>query len=148
MTNSIILPVVIGLIIIIFLFIILLLVNRKRSYNKIKSIEMTKKHNQKNDINFKMEIETIFKRIQSLEQEVLQLKQENNILIEEFKNNILSKENNLKNNNFKPILNYNLFKERNNIIIDLYKAGKTKEEIAKVLNKSIREIEMVIKLIE
>ena len=65
------------------------------------------------------------------------------------KNNFLkSNGNDTDDNNFKQILNYNLFKEKNSAIIDLYKQGKPKEEIARILNKSIREIEMVISIVK
>lgn len=49
---------------------------------------------------------------------------------------------------FSQSLNYNLFLQRNSDIIHLYKEGNKAEDIAKNLNKSIREVEMVVKLIK
>lgn len=50
--------------------------------------------------------------------------------------------------NFNHLLNYNQFLNKNKPIVDLFKQNKTSEEIAKTLNKSVREIEMVLKLIK
>lgn len=89
----------------------------------------------------------IIDKIAKLELEILQLKKENNRIIQQHeKNNFLTNEDNLNDNSFKQVLNYNLFKEKNSAIIDLHRQGKPKEEIAKILNKSIRETEMVISL--
>jgi len=49
---------------------------------------------------------------------------------------------------FNQSLNYSMFLQRNNDIIQLYNEDTKIEDIAKKLNKSIREIEMVIKLIK
>jgi len=125
----------------------------KANYNRTEYQQKQNKNNREINIDSKVENKVIFEKIKKIEQEVLELKQEVlelkqeiNILSKE--NNILLNENNPKDRSFKPILNYNLFKEKNSVIIDLYKKGKSKEEMAKILNKSIREIEMVISLIE
>jgi len=121
----------------------------KANYNRTEYQQKQNKNNRQINIDSKVENKVIFEKIKKLEQEVLELQQEINILSKENKeNNILLNENNRKDRSFKPILNYNLFKEKNSVIIDLYKKGKSKEEMAKILNKSIREIEMVISLIE
>jgi len=121
----------------------------KANYNRTEYQQKQNKNNREINIDSKVENKVIFEKIKKLEQEVLELKQEINILSKENKENkILLNENNRKDRSFKPILNYNLFKEKNSVIIDLYKKGKSKEEMAKILNKSIREIEMVISLIE
>lgn len=52
------------------------------------------------------------------------------------------------NQNFDNVLNYNQFLRKNKAIVDLYKHNKTPEEIAQTLNKSIREVEMIIRLIK
>ncbi|AKL95451.1 hypothetical protein CACET_c20030 [Clostridium aceticum] len=49
---------------------------------------------------------------------------------------------------FNHSLNYNKFVEKNKDIIDVYKENNNLEETAKILNKSIREVEMVIKLVK
>lgn len=92
---------------------------------------------------------TIIEKITKLELEILKLKRENNRIIQQYnRNNPLINNNNTSDNNFKQVLNYNFFKEKNGAVIDLYMQGKPKEEIAKVLNKSIREVEMVINLVK
>ncbi|HZK56920.1 MAG TPA: hypothetical protein VFD17_01315, partial [Clostridia bacterium] len=89
---------------------------------------------------------TIINKIAELEQEILKLGKENNRIVRQHeKNNFLIDEHDT-NNDFEQVLNYNLFKEKNSNIINLYRQGAPKEEIAKVLNKSIREVEMVINL--
>ncbi len=92
---------------------------------------------------------TIIEKITELELEILKLKKENNRIIQQYnRNNHLIDNNNTSDNDFKQVLNYNFFKEKNGAVIDLYIQGKPKEEIAKTLNKSIREIEMVINLVK
>lgn len=49
---------------------------------------------------------------------------------------------------FNQMLNYNMFIQRNNNIIQLYQEGDTPDVIARKLNKSVREVEMVIKLVK
>lgn len=143
--NSILL--LIGGIILIVPLLVFFIIKNKRNYNKLESYKKDEKYSFEINKGSKVENEIIVERIKRLEHEVLLLKQENNRIIEEYrKNNNLINQNNLKNNSFKPVLNYNLFKEKNSTIIDLYEKGISKEEIAKVLNKSIREIDMVIKL--
>lgn len=93
--------------------------------------------------------ETIIEKITELELEILKLKKENNRIIQQYnRNNHLIDNNNTSDNDFKQVLNYNFFKEKNGAVIDLYIQGKPKEEIAKTLNKSIREVEMVINLVK
>ncbi|MCC5909826.1 MAG: hypothetical protein JJT76_05255 [Clostridiaceae bacterium] len=50
--------------------------------------------------------------------------------------------------NFSHLLNYNKFLAKNKKIIDMFHQNKTAEEIACQLNKSVREVEMVTKLIK
>lgn len=104
-----------------------------------------------NQLNNEQKIQTmiLLDRLNKLEEEVSKLKDENTALKEEYsKKSVLFDESPISSDKFKPILNYNLFKEKNSKIIDLYEKGKTKEEIAKILNKSIREVEMVISLVK
>ncbi|KAB3535853.1 hypothetical protein F8154_04880 [Alkaliphilus pronyensis] len=49
---------------------------------------------------------------------------------------------------FNQKLNYNIFTQKNTDIIRLHQEGNSPDEIARKLNKSIREIEMVIKLVK
>lgn len=49
---------------------------------------------------------------------------------------------------FDQLLNYNRFAKKNQRIIEMYQSGKSPEDIARNLGKSIREVEMVIKLIK
>ncbi|GAB6088208.1 DUF6115 domain-containing protein [Alkaliphilus crotonatoxidans] len=49
---------------------------------------------------------------------------------------------------FDQLLNYNRFTKKNERIIQLYQSGETPESIARKLEKSLREVEMVIKLIK
>lgn len=60
----------------------------------------------------------------------------------------LMKENNteIPSDDFGYLLNYNKFLQKNKDIIALLKKNRTPEDIAKELNKSIREVEMVLKL--
>lgn len=91
--------------------------------------------------------ETIIDKLAKLELEILKLKKENSRIVQQYeKNNFLTSKDNVNDNNFKQVLNYNFFKEKNSAIIDMHKQGKPKEEIAKILNKSIREVEMVINI--
>lgn len=109
--------------------------------------------------NFLKDKKIIMDRITALELEVLRIKNDNNKMAKQYeeKNFIPSENNlgannlninNLSDSNFKHVLNYKFFKEKNNDIINLYEQGRAIEEIAKVLNKSIREVEMVINLIK
>ncbi|QUH20809.1 hypothetical protein [Alkaliphilus sp. B6464] len=139
----------VGGIVLVVPLIISFILKNKRNHNKLEFYKKEEKYSSEINKGFKVENEIIVERIKRLEQEVLILKQENNRIIEEHrKNSNLINQNNLKNNSFKPVLNYNLFKEKNSTIIDLHEKGISKEEIAKVLNKSIREIDMVIKLVK
>jgi DNA-binding NarL/FixJ family response regulator len=52
------------------------------------------------------------------------------------------------NSNFSQALNYQSFLKRNDDIIKLYSEGRSIEEISKMLNKSFREVEMIIKLVK
>lgn len=61
---------------------------------------------------------------------------------------IIEDKQNIQEGNFNNLLNYNMFTKKNSDIIELYKSGISVEEIAKKLNKSIREVEMVIKLVK
>lgn len=87
--------------------------------------------------------------IAKLELEILKLRKENSEMAQRYKeSNLPVNEDNVGNNNFRQILNYNFFKEKNGAVIDLYRQGKSEGEIAKVLNKSIREVEMVVNLVK
>jgi len=81
----------------------------KANYNRTEYQQKQNKNNREINIDSKVENKVIFEKIKKLEQEVLELKQEINILSKENKENkILLNENNRKDRSFKPILNYNL----------------------------------------
>ncbi len=125
------------------LLFILLIFKEKKLNSKIDYFEEQSKGN----MYFTVDNKPISDRITKLELEILKLKKENSKIIQQYeKNKFLMGKNNVDNNNFKQILNYNFFKEKNSAIIDMHKQGKPKEEIAKILNKSIREVEMVINI--
>lgn len=120
----------------------LLIFKEKKSNSIIKYYE---KENQDIIVSNKI----IMKKIRKLESEIIRLNEENEKISKEYKKQDLNTYINEDiNDNFKQVLNYKFFKEKNSSIIDLYEEGKAKEEIAKILNKSIREIEMVINLIK
>ncbi|ABW19055.1 hypothetical protein [Alkaliphilus oremlandii] len=90
----------------------------------------------------------LLERIKQLEYEIIELKRNNSRVIKEnLSDEILSDEMDMDENEFKNILNYKIFKDKNKDILDLYDKGFPKESIAKNLNRSIREVEMVINLI-
>lgn len=94
---------------------------------------------------------TLLNEAKMLREEIIYLKK----LVEEIhsyleknvENNINSDDEENLTKNFKYLLNYNQFVNKNKDIIDLNKQNKSPEEIARLLNKSIREVEMVINLI-
>lgn len=124
---------IIGIGIVIISSFILFISKLKRSYSKTDYLE---EYNHKITQASKIENEIMLKKIANLEKEIENLKQSNTDLTE--KRDTYT--------NFKPMLNYNMFKERNKTIIDLYSKGNSKEEIAKIMNKSVREVEMIVKL--
>ncbi len=125
------------------LLFILLIFKGKKLNSKIDYFEEQSKGN----MYFTVDNKPILDRITKLELEILKFKKENSKIIQQYeKNKFLMGKNNVGDNNFKQILNYNFFKEKNSAIIDMHKQGKPKEEIAKILNKSIREVEMVINI--
>lgn len=90
----------------------------------------------------------LLERIKQLEYEVMELKSTSrNVTKENFNDETLSEEKDIDENEFKTILNYKILKDKNKDILDLYDKGFSKESIAKNLNRSIREVEMVINLI-
>lgn len=140
----------VGFIIVLIPLVLSFIVKEKKTNNS--RVNYYEKQNEENIISDKisiMESKIIMEKMTKLELEVLELKKENSKIIEQYKkSNLPENKNILRDNNFKQALNYNVFKERNNDIIDLHRQGKSKEEIAKTLNKSIREIEMIINLLK
>lgn len=123
----------IGIVIVIISSFVLFISKLKSSHSKTDHFE---EYNNKITQASKIENEIMLKKIANLEKEIQKLKQSNIDLTEKKETNT----------NFKHMLNYNLFKERNKTIIDLYNKGNSKEQIAKVMNKSVREVEMIVKL--
>lgn len=126
---------IIGIIIVITSLIIILISKQKKTNHKIEYIE---KYNNQIEQSLNIRNEILLKKIHDLENEVKKIKQNNLDLINKNKDNA----------DFKPMLNYSLFKQKNKDIVDLYKRGNNKEEIAKTLNKSVREVEMILKLVK
>ncbi|QUH26308.1 hypothetical protein [Serpentinicella alkaliphila] len=97
--------------------------------------------------------------IEQLKREVISIQKELSTVLEILNTNLMNTviepvedlkpdTKNSKIGSFSNILNYSKFLSNNKDIIDRYKNNKSIEEIAKELNKSIREVEMVIKLIK
>ncbi|SNR89263.1 hypothetical protein SAMN05446037_1001265 [Anaerovirgula multivorans] len=131
------------------------LIFKKKENDSIEEYILASGNSNQEEINlsrdlFKEGNDKIVIEIEQLRKEVTNLThviQEVYLLLEEQKNDEnLTVESNSE--NFNHLLNYNQFLNKNKPIIDLSKQNKTSEEIAKILNKSVREIEMVIKLIK
>ncbi|SCY13152.1 TraB/GumN family protein [Alkaliphilus peptidifermentans] len=96
--------------------------------------------------------ERIMHEISNMRSDILQVKNDILNLFELYNKN--NKTNTLGNivvdeeEPFNQTLNYNMFIQRNNNIIQLYQEGDTPDVIARKLNKSVREVEMVIKLVK
>lgn len=126
------------------LLFVLLILKEKKINSKIDHLEKQNRGNIYSAVGNK----SIPDRITKLELEISRLKKKNNEIIQWYeKDKFRTDKTNIGDNNFKQVLNYNFFKDRNSTIIDMYGQGKSKEEIARTLNKSIREIEMVINII-
>ncbi len=123
----------IGILIVIISAFVLFISKLKNNHSKTDYFE---EYNNKITQASKIENEIMLKKIANLEKEIQKLKQSNTDLTEKKETNT----------NFKHMLNYNLFKETNKTIIDLYNKGSSKEQIAKIKNKSVREVEMIVKL--
>ncbi|KAB3531355.1 DUF6115 domain-containing protein [Alkaliphilus serpentinus] len=90
-------------------------------------------------------------RMDIAEGDIIQLRKDTRQLMEVYNKAkeaalAVKKQNDEEATSFNQKFNYNLFTQRNHDIIELHQQGLRAEEIAKKLNKSIREIEMVIKL--
>ncbi|HZJ77024.1 MAG TPA: hypothetical protein VFC70_04875 [Oscillospiraceae bacterium] len=125
------------------LLFILLIFKEKKLNSKIDYFRKQSEGNMYLSVDNKI----ILDKIAKLESDVLKLRGENSKIIRQYeKDNLLTGKNDVSDNNFKQILNYNFFKEKNSDIIDMHKQGKSREEIARISNKSIREIEMIINI--
>lgn len=130
------------------LLFLLIVFKGKRLDNKINYLEGQNLDNMYLNNTSMKDNEQMLDRITKLELEVLRLRSENNKLAEQYeKSQSAINKNNDSDKNFKQLLNYNFFREKNSHVINLYEQGKAKEEIAKALNKSIREVEMIINLV-
>ncbi|SDK46385.1 hypothetical protein [Natronincola ferrireducens] len=112
--------------------------------NHIKDFErLIREGNQKtiDEINrLKLEIRELKKHVKTMENLIEEHKKDDSLQNENF--------NNMEEENFNYLLNYNKFIHKNKDVIELFKNNKTPEEIARILNKSIREVEMVTKLVK
>lgn len=131
------------------------LIFKKKENDSIEEYILASGNSNQEEINLSRDLlmkgnDKIAIEIEQLRKEVTDLThviQEVHLLLEEQKNDEnQTVESNSE--NFNHLLNYNQFLNKNKPIIDLSKQNKTSEEIAKILNKSVREIEMVIKLIK
>ncbi len=129
------------------LVVIIIVLIRKKAKKTKKYPIKGKHHDLGISTDNKIENSILLERIRRLEYEVSKLKEDNDEFIRK-NETILKEKDNINTFNFKPVLNYNMFKEKNRDIIHLYNKGMSQEDIAKSLNKSVREIEMVIKLIK
>ncbi|WP_026476030.1 DUF6115 domain-containing protein [Alkaliphilus transvaalensis] len=136
--------------IIVIISLILVFKNNSKEDEDFESQLIVGLGNQNNNYNPQDSInqEKMIKGINALNQEIVSIKDELSRLrqlphrVEE------SIDPNHQWENFEHSLNYNLFMQKNKDIISLYQKGKSKEEIARSLNKSVREVEMVIKMIK
>ena len=108
-------------------------------------------YRQKNEYGYRenkiVEDRILLERIKQLEYEVMEMKSNNRkVTKKNFNDKALSEKTDIDEDEFKTILNYKIFRDKNKDILDLYDKGFSKESIAKKLNRSIREVEMVINL--
>ncbi|MGV8146376.1 MAG: hypothetical protein ACLKAK_01840 [Alkaliphilus sp.] len=125
---------------------VILIIKENRFYNK----QNTNNHSKQNNYNVRKEIATINNEIGQLAENVELILKSINLLktkqdhIEGIENEILEE----KNSSFNNTLKYQMFEKKNEKVIYLYKSGITVEEIAEKLNKSYREVEMIVKLLK
>lgn len=151
MKNNLILFDLALLIICIFLF-VLIIFKDKKLRDRLIYLEEKNRDRAYLDKTSKLDLDNSFiiDKITELELEILKLRTENKRMAHRYEDGqrLDGEKEDGANKNFKNILNYNFFEDRNRDIIKLYKAGRPKEDIAKSLNKSIREVEMIINLVK
>jgi len=87
--------------------------------------------------------------LEDIQEELIQLKKEQKQQNLRMENYIKSKEAELEpepEQPFEQVLNYNLFAQKNEEVLKRFEAGMDPREIARELDKSLREVEMVVKL--
>jgi len=85
------------------------------------------------------------RELEDIQEELIQLKKEHKQLSHRMENYVKSKETE-KEPPFEQVLNYNLFAQKNEEVLTRFDGGMDPKEIARELGKSLREVEMVIKL--
>ncbi|NLM03657.1 MAG: hypothetical protein GX214_01380 [Clostridiales bacterium] len=149
-----ILIILIGILVIIITLYIILNKNKndndytdKSDVNIIKyELEDFKKNLMEDILDIKNEIYEINMELNNLKDNI---RVDNDLIISILEKNYEEKANAVSEiENFASTLNYNKFLKKNHDIIELYQANKNPEYIAKKLNKSIREVEMVLKLVK
>lgn len=91
------------------------------------------------------------RELEDIQEELIQLKKEQKQLNHRMENYIKTNENQREQKvkeeqPFEQVLNYSLFAQKNQEVLQRFEEGMSPKEIAKVLDKSLREVEMVIKL--
>ena len=122
-----------------------LIIRENRLYNT-KNENNDNYRNQSN-CNARKEVEIINNKIEQLAQNV-ELILESTVSSEETKNMIEKPTTQQDNNSFNNTLKYQLFEKKNEKVIELHKSGLEIANIAKMLNKSYREVEMIVKLLK
>lgn|GEM_PF-3662986 len=89
------------------------------------------------------------RELEDIQEELIQLKKEQKQMNHRMENYVRSQEfekETEKEQPFEQVLNYSLFAQKNDEVLQRYEAGMSPKEIAKELDKSLREVDMVIKL--
>ncbi|MBN4067781.1 MAG: hypothetical protein COA82_05205 [Alkaliphilus sp.] len=122
-----------------------LIIRENRLYN-IKNRNNDNYRNQSN-CNASKEVAIISNKIEQLARNV-ELILEATVSSKETKNVIKKPIAQQDNNSFNNTLKYQLFEKKNEKVIELHKSGLEIASIAKMLNKSYREVEMIVKLLK
>ncbi len=122
-----------------------LIIRENRLYNTKNKNNDNYRH--QSNCNARKEVEIINNKIEQLAQNV-ELILEFTVSSEENKNVIEKPITQQDNNSFNNTFKYQLFEKKNEKVIELYKSGLEITTIAKRLNKSYREVEMIVKLLK
>lgn len=85
------------------------------------------------------------RELEDIQEELIQMKKEQKQLSHRMENYFKAKETE-KEQPFEQVLNYSLFAQKNEEVLGRYEKGMAPKEIARDLDKSLREVDMVIKL--
>jgi len=136
-------------VIVIGLYIFLKKLNDNATYDIYDDINNLTNILKNNELLIKDEIKKINNEINFLKENIKTNNEEIINIIKHENFNIKEKsDNQVVPEDFGNLLNYNKFLQKNKDIITLLRKNKTAEDIAKELNKSIREVEMVLKLVK